>query len=197
MAAAAGASYLGVVLAAGPRRIKSATAAAIVRAAGGVPVVGVFGGVQASQIMRVAREVGLAGVELAAPNSTAVARRVRAAGFLVWRRIRLTTERELEWISPVREGSSAVVVELAESPGLGDSEVLLPLYLAREARAHLPGHQMVLAGSLTPETVGEAIAAVRPDIVDVSHGVEGPTGFKDPQRIARFMEAVVGHYTIC
>jgi phosphoribosylanthranilate isomerase len=55
---------------------------------------------------------------------------------------------------------------------------------------------MVLAGGLTPETVAAAVALVRPDIVDVSSGVERLPGIKDPDKIARFLEAVVGHSAI-
>lgn len=49
---------------------------------------------------------------------------------------------------------------------------------------------LVLAGGLTPENVGAAIATVRPYGVDVSSGVESRRGVKDPGRIAAFMAAV-------
>jgi phosphoribosylanthranilate isomerase len=49
---------------------------------------------------------------------------------------------------------------------------------------------MVLAGGLTPETVAEALNFIRPDIVDVSSGVEAQPGIKDHTKIARFAEAV-------
>ena len=50
-------------------------------------------------------------------------------------------------------------------------------------------YDVVLAGGLTPENVGEAIAAVRPRMVDVSSGVE-TNGIKDPDKIRAFAHAV-------
>jgi len=38
--------------------------------------------------------------------------------------------------------------------------------------------------------VGEAIAALRPDVVDVSSGVERATGLKDHERMRAFAQAV-------
>jgi phosphoribosylanthranilate isomerase len=47
--------------------------------------------------------------------------------------------------------------------------------------------RIVLAGGLTPENVGHAIAAVRPYGVDVSSGVEQSPGVKDFNKVARFV----------
>ncbi len=48
---------------------------------------------------------------------------------------------------------------------------------------------VILAGGLTPESVGRAIELVRPDGVDVSSGVERTRGVKDPSRIVDFVIA--------
>jgi phosphoribosylanthranilate isomerase len=111
---------------------------------------------------------------------------------LVWRSLRVTSEDALVWVGSTREASSVVLIDtgaIGISGPVGDS---LPLYLAREARAQLPGDQMVLAGGLTPATVADAVAAVHPDVVDVSAGVESSPGLKDPERLVAFMEAAVG-----
>ena len=54
-------------------------------------------------------------------------------------------------------------------------------------------YAMVLAGGLTPASVGAAVALVRPEAVDVSSGVERLPGIKDPDKIMRFLEAACGH----
>ena len=48
------------------------------------------------------------------------------------------------------------------------------------------GRPMVLAGGLTPDNVGVAIAQVRPYAVDVSGGVESAPGVKDRERMTLF-----------
>jgi phosphoribosylanthranilate isomerase len=48
---------------------------------------------------------------------------------------------------------------------------------------------MILAGGLDPENVAEAIAAARPDAVDVATGIETSPGIKDHALMAAFAEA--------
>ncbi|MBK5012506.1 phosphoribosylanthranilate isomerase [Pseudomonas sp. S60] len=49
---------------------------------------------------------------------------------------------------------------------------------------------IILAGGLSPENVGQAIAQVRPYAVDVSGGVEQAKGIKDAAKIEAFVRAV-------
>ena len=52
-------------------------------------------------------------------------------------------------------------------------------------------HPVILAGGLTPDNVGAAIAMVRPYAVDVSSGIEEQPGIKDSAKMRRFAEAVL------
>jgi phosphoribosylanthranilate isomerase len=50
--------------------------------------------------------------------------------------------------------------------------------------------RILLAGGLTPDNVGEAVARVRPFGIDVSSGVERAPGIKDPERIRALFESL-------
>jgi phosphoribosylanthranilate isomerase len=56
----------------------------------------------------------------------------------------------------------------------------------RAARVRQP---VMLAGSLGPENVAEAIAVARPWAVDSSRGVEAEPGIKDHDRVRAFVRA--------
>lgn len=75
---------------------------------------------------------------------------------------------------PVRRGGTGRTVDWSVAAGI-----------ARRRR-------VVLAGGLTAENVGEAIARVRPFGIDVSSGVEAAPGIKDHGRIKALFEAVHG-----
>jgi phosphoribosylanthranilate isomerase len=49
---------------------------------------------------------------------------------------------------------------------------------------------LVLSGGLTPDNVGEAIAAVHPFAVDTASGTEAAPGVKDPALVKAFFRAV-------
>lgn len=195
-AVAAGASYLGVVFAEGPRTVTEDIAREIVAAAGGVVVMGVFASQPVEEILQIRDRAGLSGAQLHGSYSPASAARLRAAGLEVWRVVRIAAPSDLDLLAEAANESDAVLVEPKVAHLRGGAGLPLDLAVAREARARLAGHPMALAGGLTAETVAEALALVRPEIVDVSSGVERLPGIKDLDKIARFVEAVFAHSPI-
>jgi phosphoribosylanthranilate isomerase len=195
-AVAAGASYLGVVFAEGPRTVTEHIAREIVAAAGGVAVMGVFATQPAEEILQIRDRAGLSGAQLHGSYSPASASRLRAAGLEVWRVVRIAAPSDLDLLAEAANESDVVLVEPKVAHLRGGAGLPLDLAVAREARARLAGHPMALAGGLTAETVAEALALVRPEIVDVSSGVERLPGIKDLDKIARFVEAVFAYSPI-
>lgn len=55
---------------------------------------------------------------------------------------------------------------------------------------------LLLAGGLTPDNIGEAIARVRPFGVDVSSGVESAPGIKNHERLQALFKAIYGNHNV-
>ena len=195
VAGEAGAAYLGVVFAGGPRAVTVLGAREVVRAAGGVPVLGIFAAQSPDEILRIGEKAELSGAQLHGPYTRAEAARLRAHGLEVWRVARIAGPSDLDLLGEAVLDSDTVLVEPRVPHALGGAGVPLDLELGREARSRLVG-PMALAGGLTPDNVGQALAQVRPEIVDVSSGVELRPGIKDPNTIARFVEAVFAHSSV-
>lgn len=195
-AVSAGASYLGVVFAEGPRAVTAGIARDIVAAAGETTVMGVFTGQTVDEILQIRDHTGLSGAQLHGTYSPASAARLRAAGLEVWRVVRIAAPVDLDLLGEAAAECDAVLVEPKVAHVKGGAGLPLDLAVAREARVRLAGHSMVLAGGLTPETVSQALALVRPEIVDVSSGVECVPGVKDLNKIVRFVEAVFAHSSL-
>ena len=195
-AARAGAAFLGVVFAGGPRRISAPAAAEVRAAAAGVPVFGVYGRQSVDEILRLTDSAGLAGAQLHGDYRREEAARLQGAGLTVWRVARIAAPGDLDALAESVHHAAAVLVEPRVPHADGGTGVSLDLAVAREARARLAGVTMVLAGGLTPDTVAAAATIVRPDVVDVSSGVERLPGIKDPDKILRFLEAACGHSPI-
>jgi phosphoribosylanthranilate isomerase len=195
-AAQAGASYLGAVFASSVRTVTRSQARELVAAAAGLPVIGVFGEQPVEEILQTCAYAELSGAQLHGPYSRLDAHRLRSEGLEVWRVVRIAVPADLDLVAAAIPDSDAVLVEPRVSRASGGTGISLDLAIARQARDRLSGHAMALAGGLTPESVSEALALVRPEIVDVSSGVERRPGEKDSDKILNFVEAVVAHSPI-
>lgn len=95
----------------------------------------------------------------------------------------------LEEIAQTYQEAFALLLDAYHKDKLGGSGETFNWELAVEAKKRF-GLPIILAGGLTPENVGEAIAKVRPYAVDVSSGVEAEPGRKDHAKLAAFFGAV-------
>lgn len=181
-AVAAGAWAVGVVFADGPRRVDVPTAARVLDGAEGAARVGVFVDPTLDDLRAAVEGCGLTHVQLHASPLDAAG--VRAAlGCAVVRGVPFRAAGD------VAAGAGAdITLYDAAVPGMhGGTGVRLD-WAALAAAG--PARPFGVAGGLDPANVGAAIAALRPDLVDVSSGVESAPGVKDAGRIARFCAAV-------
>jgi len=119
-------------------------------------------------------------------------RDVRAGtGVETWAVLRLSGATLPTTFGDVAAVADAIVLDARVPGGLGGSGVALPwLELARTLTTKRGRPRIVLAGGLRPENVSEAIAAIDPDVVDVSSGIESAPGIKDHDQMRAFRNAV-------
>lgn len=187
---AAGAHYLGVIFAGGPRQ-RLPRQAKETLAGRRARKVGVFADQPESEIADVAREVGLDVIQLHGASGHERVQAVRAAtGLEVWAVLRTPDGHLPDDAEALADEADALVVDALVPGQLGGSGVAIPwLVLGESLDVMERGHRIVLAGGLTPENVVEAIDYVSPMIVDVSSGVESAPGIKDHARIRAFIAA--------
>ena len=82
--------------------------------------------------------------------------------------------------------SNAVLLDGFSSDGHGGTGVKTDWDMARTVV--LSGRKVFLAGGLSAENVGDAVAAVSPFAVDACSLLESTKGKKDPEKVRRFIE---------
>jgi phosphoribosylanthranilate isomerase len=173
----AGADMLGFVFVPGTPRFVDPSMAVWIRDLVGVEKVGVFRDQELDSIIAVRDLLGLDRVQLHGdePDSwldtlgPETLRRVQPRGADPWQRAAMLSGRCLPLFDP----------------GAGDGVAFDWTSLRQRPTCLWVG----VAGGLTPETVADAVHAVRPALVDVSTGVESGPGIKDPELVASFVTA--------
>ena len=192
-----GAAYVGVIFAGGPRRLSARTAREVLAPAVGTTVrrVGVFGDSPASEVLTIAVTVGLDVLQLSGGATLDTYRKLREAfSGEIWpvARMRPTADRvDLTAAAWFDQAADAVVLDALVDGQLGGTGVALDwAAIAGDVALLKKRGLVVLAGGLRAENVVAAITLVRPDVVDVSSGVEVAPGIKDPDRMRAFVGAV-------
>jgi phosphoribosylanthranilate isomerase len=185
LAAGAGADAIGVNLWPGSKRyVPPVDARAVFDALpAGVLKVGVFVDAQPDAVQRAIDELELDRAQLHGDE-----RPSDFGGLDPARVIRVIRVRDAASFAAERGWAPSMWLYDAFVDGYGGAGVTAPWALIA-ASARRP---FLLAGGLTPENVAAAIAAVRPDGVDVASGVERHARAKDPEKLAAFIAAVRG-----
>ena len=197
-AADAGADFLGFVFVPGVRRQLSQQRARDIieeyrrlKGKSGPRLVGLFANQPLDEVNHIVSRCGLDLAQLCGDESPEYWRQVDAP---VIRQIKvrddgLTNETVADVIRRVDEVVShdcIALLDKRETGQLGGTGRSFDWSIAREAGKH---YDFVLAGGLSPDNVGRAIASASPWGVDVSSGVE-TNGIKDMKKIAAFAEEV-------
>jgi phosphoribosylanthranilate isomerase len=178
---AAGADYLGLVFAGGPRRVDATRAAAIREAVPDAELVGVFADQPLSEVAAIATACRLDMIQLHGNESEDVVAEVAGkTGLAVIRAVRVGES--------LSAAADFLLFDLAKGrePLPGERERLWQ----DAAAAAAAGRSVFLAGKLRVEDVPAALAAAPCFALDVSSGVETATGRKDAARVRDFIEEV-------
>jgi len=180
-----GASAVGLVFWEGsPRYIDPYRARAIGAALPpGVMPVGVFVDQPVEFVMGVARLIPLGAVQL--HGSESIASFVRVAQRLI-KAVPVTEPFEADVIDLVPPYVT-VLLDAHDPVRRGGTGRTIDWTVAAAVAAR---RRTILSGGLTAANVGEAIARVRPYMIDVSSGVESAPGVKDPVKLREFFAAV-------
>jgi phosphoribosylanthranilate isomerase len=191
-----GARYLGVIMASGPRVLDARAAAEVLGSRrAGVARVAVFGSQSSDEIIEIADILDLDVLQLHGAQSADEVKYIKAeSGRAVWPVLRVdgtqigTAGAELAAVAGALLLDAHVVGQLGGTGVTLDWAALADS--VRRLRRDVPAMQLVLAGGLRVNNVGDAIRLLEPDVVDVSSGVEVSPGVKDPVAIERFVNAV-------
>ena len=152
-----------------------------------VETVGVFVNAPLDELTAMAEACSLAILQLHGDEGPAYCREAaRRTGCRVMKAMRAKDPVTVRTLASYREADLHLLD--AYVPGMhGGTGQTFPWELARH---HIGGVPLVLAGGLTPDNVGAAIAAVRPYAVDSATGTEAEPGRKDPAKVVALFRAV-------
>ena len=188
-AAAAGAELVGFVFfPPSPRAVTPAEAAAIARPGPGK--VGLFVDPTEDEIAAVLAALPLDVIQLHGEETPARCAAIRARfGLPVMKALGIASAADLDALADYAPVVDRFLLDAKAPPGAplpGGNAA--PFDWTLTAGRAIP-RPWLLAGGLTPENVGQAIAVSGAPGVDVSSGVERARGVKDPARIAAFVGA--------
>jgi phosphoribosylanthranilate isomerase len=188
-----GAAYVGVIFAGGPRMLTPARAALVLAdIPSGVRRVGVFADQGATEIARIVDLVHLDVVQLHGAADRRRIGEVRAAVHAsIWPVVRVAGDELPKATQELLELADGLLLDAFVPGTLGGTGVALAWARVSDELQRIRGDTpIILAGGLRPENVAEAIAALGPNVVDVSSGVESAPGIKDHERMRAFRDAV-------
>ena len=185
----AGADHIGLnTVGRSPRFVDPATAKGLAEVAEGLVRVGLFVEPNDSDIEPYLG--GVDAIQLHGNESPARAADIAARfGKPVWKAVGVAGPADLDAAKPYAGAADFILFDAKPSPGELEGGRGVRIDWALFAGRRFP-FRWGLAGGLTPDNVGQALAATNAPLVDVSSGVEEAPGEKSATLIGRFVEAV-------
>jgi phosphoribosylanthranilate isomerase len=204
LAVDAGADAVGFVFAKSSRQMTAAQVAVITPALpAATKKIGVFHARTAAEIIHDVHGAGLTGAQLHFAFDPEVVAKLRAEfgpEFFLVQTLHWVVDGDADTAEKAfREqlravvkagGVDAILLDAKTAAASGGTGRSFDWKRARSVlAAEAGGVKVIVAGGLTPENVGEAIAALKPWGVDVASGVEFAPGMKDAKKVAAFVKA--------
>lgn len=189
----AGADFIGVILS--PRSKRSRTlkeARPIYEAIDDAQRVGVFVDEPVELLHKARQMLALDVLQLHGSESPAYVRDLReSSGVTIWKALRPRTVEEMkQGLDAYGDIAHGILLDGWSSAGAGGTGAKADWSMAASLRHAVPKNvTFTLAGGLDAINVAGAISMVRPDIVDVSSGVETTVGVKSEELIHSFIQA--------
>jgi phosphoribosylanthranilate isomerase len=193
----AGADALGFVFAESSRRVQAAQVREIVA---GLPTggerIGVFVNTPANEVMKIARECGLTGVQLQGEETPQyikdLVRMADGAPLKIIKTFSANAPYEISTAASavMDDHIDAFLVDSGNAAGRGGTGQVFDWLRASDFVIKLKQRaNVIVAGGLNADNVGSAVRLFRPYGVDVATGVEREPGKKDIAKVKAFISA--------
>ena len=190
-----GADYLGMILSQGfPRSILPDEAVDIGLVAE-APLVAVLVDESLDEAERVAGLSGASVIQLHGDEDGDYAEELRRrGGWAIWKAVRVRDPEDVtRAVEALGASVDGLLLDAWHPDRPGGSGVSFSWEGVRVVRDRIPHDlKVIAAGGLTPGNVAEAVQALRPDIVDVSSGVELHVRRKNPELVRAFVRNARG-----
>ena len=185
-----GASYVGAIMAGGPRNLSLRDAVAtLAPAKGRAKRVVVIPPGRPAEIAEVAREFDVVQLHGDASADDILGLRELYSGE-IWAVVRVGEEGMPAASRDLFSVADAIVFDKQTANGLGGSGMPINWNSLSEQLGAARPRRTILAGGLNSSNVAEAISMLRPDVVDVASGVEAAPGIKNHDLLRQFFQAV-------
>jgi len=190
-AAKAGADYLGFIASDGFSRSAPIDLGARLAAETGVRITAVTVDEPIERLARMGLESAASVLQLHGEEPPETLEALRKRGpWKLWKGLRVRSSDEVSRaLDRYGECADGILLDGWHPEHRGGSGARFPWDLVAPLRESFPRDlDLIAAGGLTPSNVAAAVLELRPDVVDVSSGVEMEKGIKDAGRVRTFIE---------